>query len=79
MTELKPIENMSFEAALAELEEIVKRIDSGQENLESAINSFERGILLKDYCEKKLQAARLKIDKITKSTDSTINIEKVDL
>ncbi|WPY00466.1 Exodeoxyribonuclease 7 small subunit [Candidatus Trichorickettsia mobilis] len=79
MTTLKSIENMTFEQALAELEEIVKKIDSGQHDLEAAINSFERGILLKDHCEKKLNEAKLKIEKITKSADGSVVIEEVEL
>ncbi|WP_341795118.1 exodeoxyribonuclease VII small subunit [Rickettsia endosymbiont of Rhinocyllus conicus] len=72
-------ENISFEEALSELEEIVKKIDNGQETLEAAVNSFERGILLKNHCEKKLKEARLKIEKITKLTDSTITLEEVEV
>ncbi|WP_341757166.1 MULTISPECIES: exodeoxyribonuclease VII small subunit [unclassified Candidatus Tisiphia] len=78
MSDLISIENMSFEAALAELKEIVKKIDTGEESLDSSISSFERGILLKDHCEKKLQAARLKIEKVTKQADSTIVVEKIE-
>ncbi|HJD61510.1 MAG TPA: exodeoxyribonuclease VII small subunit [Rickettsia endosymbiont of Degeeriella rufa] len=72
-------ENISFEEALSELEEIVKKIDNGQETLEAAVNSFERGILLKNHCEKKLKEARLKIEKITKPADSTITLEEVEV
>lgn len=72
-------ENISFEEALSELEEIVKKIDKGQETLEAAVNSFERGILLKNHCEKKLKEARLKIEKITKLADSTITLEEVEV
>ncbi|ABE04847.1 exodeoxyribonuclease VII small subunit [Rickettsia sp. MEAM1 (Bemisia tabaci)] len=72
-------ENISFEEALSELEEIVKKIDNGQETLEAAVNSFERGILLKNHCEKKLKEARLKIEKITKLADSTITLEEVEV
>lgn len=72
-------ENISFEEALSELEEIVKKIDNGQETLEAAVNSFERGILLKNHCEKKLKEARLKIEKITKLVDSTITLEEVEV
>ncbi|HJD56933.1 MAG TPA: exodeoxyribonuclease VII small subunit [Rickettsia endosymbiont of Sericostoma sp.] len=79
MPNLTSIENMSFEAALAELKEIVKKIDTGEESLDSSISSFERGVLLKEHCEKKLQAARLKIEKITKQADSAIIIEKIEL
>ncbi|WP_341748543.1 exodeoxyribonuclease VII small subunit [Candidatus Tisiphia endosymbiont of Sialis lutaria] len=79
MPDLTSIENMSFESALAELKEIVKKIDTGEESLDSSISSFERGVLLKEHCEKKLQAARLKIEKITKQADSAIIIEKIEL
>ncbi|HJD56306.1 MAG TPA: exodeoxyribonuclease VII small subunit [Rickettsia endosymbiont of Pyrocoelia pectoralis] len=72
-------ENISFEEALNELEEIVKKIDNGQETLESAVNSFERGVLLKNHCEKKLKEARLKIEKITKLADSTITLEEIEV
>jgi exodeoxyribonuclease VII small subunit len=76
---LEPIENLSFEQALAELESIVKKMDSGQESLELAINSFERGVQLKNHCENKLQEAKLKIEKITKLENSSILLEKVEL
>lgn len=77
MSELKSIENMSFEEALAELEEIIKKIDTGQENLDSAISSFERGVSLKNFCEKKLKDARMKIEKITKFDEGLIVTEEV--
>ena len=64
MTELKSIKKMSFEEALTELESIVKRLDSGQENLETAISSFERAAALKKHCELKLSEAKLKIEQI---------------
>ncbi|MGI4775948.1 MAG: exodeoxyribonuclease VII small subunit [Janthinobacterium lividum] len=77
MSEPKSIETMSFEEALAELEQIVRKIDNGQENLESAISSFERGILLKTLCEKKLSEARMKIEKITKFDGQNIITEEI--
>ena len=58
----KSIEKMSFEEALAELEEIVNKIDTGQESLADAVSSFERGVALKNHCEKMLKEAKLKID-----------------
>ncbi|AFC69591.1 exodeoxyribonuclease VII small subunit [Rickettsia amblyommatis] len=80
MTNTKTLEaNISFEEALKELEEIVKKIDNGQESLETAVNSFERGILLKNHCEKKLKEARLKIEKITKLADSTVILEETEV
>lgn len=79
MTDQKSIKNMSFEEALQELEQIVKKIDTGAEDLESAINSFEFGVLLKKHCESKLEEARLKIEKITASESGVVQTEKIDL
>lgn len=77
MSDPTSINNMSFETALAELKDIVKKIDTGEETLESSIISFERGVLLKEHCEKKLQEAKLKIEKITKLADSSIILEDI--
>ena len=78
MAQLKSIEKMSFEQALAELEEIVRKIDTGQENLADAVESFERGVLLKKHCESMLKAAKLKIEKIT-DTNGKISTSEVEL
>ena len=66
-------DNMSFEAALAELESIVGALESGKAPLEDSITSYERGIALKKQCEKKLAEAQEKIEKITISPDGTPN------
>ena len=79
MTKPKSIEKISFEDALAELEEIVRKIDTGQENLADAVDSFERGVILKKHCEKMLKDAKLKIEKITSSSEGKINTTEVDL
>ncbi len=63
------IKTLSFEEGLKELEMIVKKIDSGEETLDSAINSFERGSELKKHCQKKLDEAKLKIEKIIQNAD----------
>jgi exodeoxyribonuclease VII small subunit len=78
MAQLKSIEKMSFEQALAELEEIVRKIDTGQENLADAVESFERGVLLKKHCESMLKDAKLKIEKIT-NTNGKISTAEVEL
>lgn len=78
MENAKAIESLSFEEALSELERIVRSIDNGQENLEKAIQSFERGVSLKNYCDKKLKEAELKIEKIVKQSDNTTKLEPVE-
>lgn len=79
MTEIKSIEKMSFEEALAQLEEIVRKIDTGQEDLASAINSYERGVLLKKHCEEMLRSAKLKIEKITENSDGVAQLSEIEL
>ncbi len=63
------MDGMSFENALSELEEIVRSLESGKAPLEESITAYERGMALKQHCEKKLQEARLKIEKITLGPD----------
>ena len=53
-----------FEDALHELEEIVKKIESGEHSLEENLELFERGIALTRQCSSKLDAATLRIKKL---------------
>ena len=64
MTEPVDIASLSFEQALAELETIVQELESGQAPLERSIEMYERGARLKAHCESRLEAARLKVEKI---------------
>lgn len=75
MTGAKSIEKMTFEEALEELTELVRKLDSDQANLSDAINSFERGVALKNYCEKKLSEAKLKVEKIAETANGDVVIE----
>ncbi len=63
------IASLSFEAALAELEQIVAKLESGQAPLQESITIYERGEALKSHCEKQLSAAEKRIEKITLSKD----------
>ena len=58
------IQVLSFEAALRELEKIVKRMETGEGELEHAITDYERGMALKNHCDKKLADARMKVEKV---------------
>ncbi|MCI5059629.1 MAG: exodeoxyribonuclease VII small subunit [Alphaproteobacteria bacterium] len=69
------IDEMSFEQALAELEQIVSTLESGKAPLEDSIHSYERGIALKKHCESKLSAAQEKIEKITITPEGTPKTE----
>ena len=51
------IKKLSFEAALSQLEEIVRELESGRGALDDAINAYARGAHLKSHCESKLDYA----------------------
>ncbi len=61
----RPVEELSFEEALAELEAIVTRLESGQVPLDESIALYERGAALKKHCEARLKAAEEKVSRIT--------------
>lgn len=65
----KPVDAMSFEDALRELEGVVTRLERGDVPLEESIALYERGAALKARCEKKLAEAEEKVAKITLSAD----------
>ncbi len=62
------ISEMSFEEALARLEKIVEILSSDQINLEEMINLYQEGDILKQYCAKRLEEAKMKIEIITNNT-----------
>ncbi|MEO5809797.1 MAG: exodeoxyribonuclease VII small subunit [Sphingomicrobium sp.] len=67
--EQSDIEGLSFEAALAELEQIVRALEQGAEPLDKSIELYQRGDRLKRHCEARLKAAQAKIDQISLGTD----------
>jgi exodeoxyribonuclease VII small subunit len=70
---------MSFEDALAELEQIVKRLEEGKGKLDEAIISYERGAQLKQHCESKLGEAQGRVDKIVRQGDGSLTAEATKL
>jgi exodeoxyribonuclease VII small subunit len=60
---------LPFEAALAELEAIVDKLEKGSVPLEESIRIYERGEALKAHCDRLLREAEMRIEKITLSAD----------
>jgi exodeoxyribonuclease VII small subunit len=56
-----------FEAALAELEQIVERLEQGEVSLEESLRQFERGVELTRSCQKALRQAEQKISILSRS------------
>ena len=61
------LDKMSFEDAMKELEKLVDSLDKGDVSLDEAITAYDRGSQLKEYCEKKLNEAKMKIETIQSS------------
>jgi exodeoxyribonuclease VII small subunit len=76
---LADIAAMSFEDALAELEAIVRRHESGQVKLDDAIQSYERGAQLKRHCEAKLNEAQQRVDRIVIGPEGAMTVEPAKL
>lgn len=65
----KDIAALSFEAALEELEDIVRELETGDGTLDTAITGYTRGVHLKQHCEAKLKEAEARIEKIVVGAD----------
>ncbi len=64
---LRPIDTLSFEDALAELEGIVRKLETGQGRLEEAVADYERGAALRKRCEALLADAEQKVQAIVEA------------
>ncbi len=69
---------LSFEDALAELEKIVRSLEGGQQKLEDAITSYERGAALRRHCEAKLAQAEARVQAIVERADGTAELRALD-
>ena len=63
------IGQLSFEAALKRLEEIVRKLESGEASLDQSIELYGEGDRLKQQCEARLKAAQARIEKIQLGRD----------
>lgn len=69
------LESLTFEAALARLETIVQRLESGDVGLEESIRIYEEGVKIKAFCEKKLGEAQMRVEKIVLAPDGGAKTE----
>jgi len=61
----RPVNELSFEEAMQELESVVRNLESGEVELEASIQLYERGAELRKRCEEKLRQAEEKVAAIT--------------
>lgn len=73
------IADMPFETALAQLEQIVQKLESGDVALDESISIYERGAALRAHCESKLKDAQTKVEKIMLGEDGKLTSAPADL
>ena len=60
----KKIDNLTYEDAFDRLQKITELLENGNVSLDDSIKYYEQGILLKNFCEKKLKDAEMKIKNV---------------
>ncbi|NLH95842.1 MAG: exodeoxyribonuclease VII small subunit [Clostridiaceae bacterium] len=70
---------LTFEQAIAELEEIVKKLEKGELTLDESISCFRRGVELTKYCSKKLDEAERSITMLIEGENGVVEKELPEL
>ncbi len=71
---IEDINALSFEQALKKLEEIVCKLESGNAGLDEAMEIYEQGQILKDFCNFRLAGAKLQVEKINSENGGNISV-----
>lgn len=72
-------QTVKFEAALENLEKIVRKLESGDLTLDDSLKAFEEGIALTRTCEKLLQEAKGKVEKLVKKESGKAEVEPFEV
>ena len=73
------IQQLSFEKAMKELEQIVSKLERGDVELEESITIYERGEALRQHCDRLLKQAEAKVEKITQGASGEKLAEPVEI
>ena len=73
------METLSFEDAFAQLEAAVAALQDGRMPLERALQHYQEGMQLAQYCNELLQKAELSVQQLTANSDDTVSIQPLDL
>jgi exodeoxyribonuclease VII small subunit len=73
------MESLSFEEAFAQLEAAVAALQDGHMPLERALQQYQEGMQLAQYCNELLQKAELSVQQLTVDSDGTLSVQPLDL
>lgn len=71
-------EHLDFEAAQAQLEQVVNELESGQVPLDRALALYQQGLALRDVCRRRLAAAEGLLERLVERADGSLAIEEAD-
>lgn len=71
----KKTEGLDFEGSMTELEELVERMEEGDQSLEDSLKDFERGIALTRSCQKSLQETEQKIQQLIEKNGQDVLVD----
>lgn len=71
----KDLGKKKFEEALAELEKIVERLESGELSLEDSLAAFEEGVRLVKHCNQKLTEVERRIELLVKDKEGKLQLK----
>lgn len=71
-----PVDDLTFEQAFAELEEVVRALEEGNQPLEEALALYERGMQLAARCQKLLDTAELRIRQLVPNGTGGYDLEE---
>ena len=74
---MKKKEELNFEEAIQELEDIAEKLEKGQISLEESILAYERGVELKKVCTDRLKEAESRIEILSKAPNGSVKKESV--
>jgi exodeoxyribonuclease VII small subunit len=69
---------LSFEDALAELDQIVRGLEGGTLKLDAAIQAFERGVKLRRHCEGKLAEVEARVEALVQRADGSLTTRPLE-
>jgi len=71
----KDSQELKFEEAIADLEQVVEQLESGDLSLEDSLASFEKGVGLVRYCNQKLSEVEKKVELLVKDKQGQLQLK----